>query len=63
MDVTTYYAEATIVATGVDMCDDGLTAAQLAQLQDAERRGVIRELRYMVNGADVQAMFRGSVDA
>ena len=57
----TYYAEATIAATGEEMCDDGLTAAQIDRLKTAESRGVIRDLRVMRNGADVLGMFAGSV--
>ena len=59
--MTTYYAEAIVAATGEEMCDDNLTAAQIDRLKDAERRGIIRDLRFMRNGADVLGMFAGSV--
>ena len=59
--MATYYAEATITATGEEMCDDNLTAAQIDRLKDAESRGIIRDLRVMQNGADVLKMFAGSV--
>ena len=57
----TYYAEAIVTATGEEMCDDNLTAAQIDRLKDAELQGIIRELRVMRNGADVLEMFAGSV--
>lgn len=57
----TYYAEATVTATGEEMCDDNLTAAQIDRLKNAESRGIIRELRVMRNGADVLGMFAASV--
>lgn len=59
--MTTYYAEATVTATGEEMCDDGLTSAQIDRLKDAERRGIVSDLRVMQNGADVLGMFSGSV--
>lgn len=59
--MTTYYAEATVTATGEEMCDDNLTPAQIDRLKDAESRGIIRDLRFMQNSADVLGMFAGSV--
>ena len=59
--MTTYYAEAIVSATGEEMCDDNLTAAQIDRLKEAESRGLIRGLRFMPNGADVLGMFAGSV--
>lgn len=41
---TTYYAEATITATGTLMADAGLTADQIAHLRAAESRGTISGL-------------------
>ena len=57
----TYYAEATDTATGAELCDDNLTAAQIDFLKNAESRGIIRDLRVMRNGVDVLGMFAGSV--
>lgn len=59
---TTYYAEATVIATGEDMCDSGLTSAQIEQLRKAERLGKISDLRIMDENFDIVAAFRNSVN-
>lgn len=59
---TTYYAEATVTATGEEMCDSGLTLAQIEQLREVERQGRISNLRVMDEGFDIVAAFRNSVN-
>lgn len=58
---TTYYAEATVIATGEEMCDSGLTGAQIEQLREVERQGKISNLRVMDENLDIVAAFRNSV--
>ena len=58
--MATYYAEATITATGQLMADSGLTAAQIEHLRAAEQRGTISGLT-VAEDIDIVAAFRGAV--
>lgn len=57
----TYYAEATVIATGEEMFDSGLTSAQVEKLREVERQGRISNLRVMDENFDIVAAFRNSV--
>lgn len=57
----TYYAEATVKATGEIMCDSGLSSAQIAILREREQMGVISGL-IVEEDIDIVAAFRNSVN-
>lgn len=59
--MSTFYAEATVVATGQLMADMGLSAEYVERLRDAERRGVISGLIVEPDAGDLAAMFRAGV--
>lgn len=54
---TTYWAEATVNATGIAMWQDGLSAGQIDQLRSAEARGIISGLT-TGQDVDIVAAFR-----
>lgn len=56
----TFYAEATVIATGELMADSGLTAAQVEQLREVERQGRISGL-VIEKEIDIVSAFRNSV--
>lgn len=58
MDLNTYYVEATVVSTGENMYDTGLSAEQVEYLRGAERRGVISGL-VVSRDVDLVAAFGG----
>lgn len=57
----TFYAEATVIATGELMSDSGLTAVQVEQLREVERQGKITGL-IVEEDIDIVAAFRNSVN-
>lgn len=60
MSAGTFYAEATIAATGQLMADSGLSVAQIERLRQAEARGTITGLTVSAD-IDVIAAFRQAV--
>lgn len=57
---STYYAEATVAATGILMADSGLTAEQVEHLRAAEIRGTITGLIVELD-TDIAGTFRNGV--
>lgn len=60
MCAVTYYAEATVTATGQLMSDSGLTAAQIEHLRAAETNGTISGL-IVEQDVDLVPAFGGGV--